>query len=66
MDTLAVYTKKGMSEKVYGNIMEGQKFPTVITDLEVVRNAVQIFKSNIKEVNSSRSDFERLAEVLRS
>ena len=66
MDTLAVYTKNVMSEKVYGNIMEGQKFPTVITDLEVVRNAVQIFKSNIIEVNSSRSDFERLAEVLRS
>lgn len=66
MDTLAVYTKNVMSEKVYNNIIEGEKFPTVITDLEVVRNAVQIFKSNIIEVNSSRSDFERLAEVLRS
>lgn len=66
MDTLAVYTKNVMSEKIYSNIIEGQKFPTIITDLEVVKNAIQIFKSNIIEVNTGKSDFERLAEVLRS
>ena len=66
MDTLAVYTKNVMSEKIYSNILDGQKFPTMITDLEVVKHAVEIFKSNTIEVNSSKNDFERLAEVLRS
>ena len=57
-----------MSEKIYSNIVEGQSFPTIITDLDVVRNAVQIFKANmIREAGSNKkSDFERLAEVLRS
>lgn len=68
MDNLAVYTKNVMSEKIYSNIVEGQSFPTIITDLDVVRNAVQIFKANmIREAGSNKkSDFERLAEVLRS
>ena len=68
MDNLAVYTKNVMSEKIYSNIVDGQKFPTIISDLDVVRNAIQIFKSNmIREAGSNKkSDFERLAEVLRS
>lgn len=68
MDNLAVYTKNVMSEKIYSNIVEGQKFPTIISDLDVVRNAIQIFKANmIREAGSNKkSDFERLAEVLRS
>ena len=66
MDTLAVYTKNVMSERIYSNIVDGQKFPTMITDLEVVRHAIEIFKSNMIKVNSSKNDFERLAEVLRS
>ena len=46
MDTLAVYTKNVMSEKIYNNIVDGKKFPTIITDLEVVKHAVEIFKNN--------------------
>ena len=50
------------------NIVDGKKFPTIITDLDVVRNAVEIFKSNMirSQGGSSKSDFERLAEVLRA
>ena len=68
MDNLAVYTKNVMSEKIYSNIVEGQSFPTIISDLDVVRDAVQIFKANmIREAGSNKkSDFEKLAEVLRS
>lgn len=68
MDNLAVYTKNVMSERVYSNIVDGKKFPTIITDLDVVRNAVEIFKSNMirSQGGSSKSDFERLAEVLRA
>ena len=68
MDNLAVYTKNVMSEKIYSNIVDGQKFPTIISDLDVVRNAIQIFKANmIRDAGSNKkSDFERLAEVLRS
>lgn len=67
MDTLAVYTKNVMSEKIYNNIVDGKKFPTIITDLEVVKHAVEIFKNNMISANSSsKNDFQRLAEVLRS
>ena len=66
MDTLAVYTKNVMSERIYSNIVEGKKFPTIITDLEVVKNAIQIFKNNTIDVDNSKNDFQRLAEVLRS
>ena len=65
MDTLALYTKNVMSEKVFDNILDGNDFPTVITDLEVVKQAVQIFKSNIIVSEDNRSDMQRLAEVLR-
>ena len=65
MDTLAVYTKNVMSEKIYKDIIDGSAFPTVITDLDVVRDAVQIFKSNMIK-NTGTSNLDRLAEVLRS
>lgn len=67
MDTMAMYTKNVMSEKIYNNLVNGVKFSTLITDMEVVRSAIEIFKQNMIEAGSStKSDFERLAEVLRS
>ena len=65
MDTLAMYTKNVMAEKIYKDIIDGSSFPTIITDLEVVKNAVQIFRANIIK-NTGTSNLDRLAEVLRS
>lgn len=50
MDTLALYTKNLMSEKIYKNILNGENITTVITDLDVVRKAVVIFRENMINV----------------
>ena len=66
MDTLALYVKNVMSEKVYEDIVNGNQFSNIITDLNVVKHAVQIFTDNMISSNSKKTDFERLAEVLRA
>lgn len=50
MDTLALYTKNLMSEDIYKNILNGDNITTIITDLDVVRKAVVIFKENMINV----------------
>lgn len=66
MDTLALYTKNVMSERVYDDITEGNSFSSVITDLNVVKMAVQIFTDNMIEKTKPKTDFEKIAEVLRA
>lgn len=64
MDTLALYTKNIMSEKLYDDILAGKNIPNQITDLDVVRRAVEIFRQNmIGEVKES-NDLQRLANLL--
>jgi len=65
MDTLAMYTKNVMAERIYNDVIEGNQFTDVITDINVVKQAVQIFRENMIKHDDSRSDFERLADVLR-
>ena len=66
MDTLAMYTKNVMAERIYQDVVDGNSFSDTITDMNVVKQAVQIFRENmIKSSGDTRSDFERLAEVLR-
>jgi len=66
MDTLALYTKNVMSERVFQNIVDGDKFPSTITDLDVVRRAVSIFKDNMIQVDDTRTDLQKLMEGLRA
>ena len=55
-----------MAERIYQDVVEGNSFSDTITDMNVVKQAVQIFRENmIKSSGDTRSDFERLAEVLR-
>ena len=55
-----------MSENVYDDIIVGNSFSSTITDLNVVKKAVSIFLDNsIDDVSDKKSDFEKLAEVLR-
>ena len=65
MDTLALYVKNVMSEKVYQDIIDGNTFSSIITDLNVVKMAIQIFTENTITNVSKKSDFEKLAEALR-
>ena len=65
MDTLAMYTKNVMAERIYHDMIDGNDIPEVITDVTVVKQAVQIFRENMIKSNDTRSEFERLAEVLR-
>lgn len=47
MDTLAMYTKNLMSEKIYSTVMSGKTISNIITDIEVVHKAIVIFKDNM-------------------
>ena len=66
MDTLALYTKNVMSERVYNDIVDGNNFSSTITDLNVVKTAAQIFTDNMIQSTKKKTDFEKLAEVLRA
>lgn len=46
MDTLAMYTKNLMSEKIYSTVMTGKTISNIITDIEIVHKAIVIFKDN--------------------
>lgn len=69
MDTLALYTKNIMSERLYDDIMSGKNIPNKINDLDVVRKAVGIFKQNmIGKVNEEgmNDNIKRIADLLRA
>lgn len=72
MDTLALYTKNIVSEMIYDRIQTGQDIGNKITDMDIVRKAVSIFKQNMvrepgfnSEDNQSQQ-FRRLIETLRN
>lgn len=67
MDTLAVYTKNIMSEKIYDDILEGKNVSNQINDLDDIRNAIEIFKQNmITGVENKESDLQRAFNMLRT
>jgi len=47
MDTLAMYTKNIMSERIYTNVVNNEKVDTVIRDINVIKHAVEMFKENM-------------------
>ena len=66
MDTLALYTKNIISERLYDDIIAGKQITNTISDLDIVRRAVDIFKGNtISASDREESGLERLAEILR-
>ena len=67
MDTLAMYTKNVISEKIYDNVLDGEIIPNKITDISYVKNAIEIFKDNMISVkNKPENDFERMVNLLRT
>jgi len=63
MNTLAMYTKNTMSDLSYDNVIKGKPQNNVITDLDIVRQAIDIFKQNIiKNVKHKNNLMENLLQ----
>lgn len=63
MNTLAMYTKNTMSDLSYDNVMNGIPQNNTITDLDIVRQAIDIFKQNIiKNVKPKSNLFDNLMQ----
>lgn len=56
MDTLAMYTKNIMSEKIYSYVMSNTKVDTIIRDMNVVKVAIQMFIENMITADSQPSN----------
>lgn len=54
MYSLSTYTKNIMAEKIYPDLIVGKKVSDVITDMEIVKQAIETFK----EVRGTRDDDE--------
>ena len=70
MDTLALFTKNIVSERIYESVQTGQKFSSTITDLDVVRRAISTFKEGmigkVNENGNTEDNLRRLFENLNS
>lgn len=68
MDTLALYTKNIISERLYDDIQNGHNITNKVTDLNIVRQAVEIFKQNmITNVEDNGQDnIRRMMDLLRT
>ena len=70
MDTLALFTKNIVSERIYESVQTGQKFSSTITDMDVVRSAVTIFREGmigkVNESGNTEDNLRRLFENLQS
>ena len=67
MDTLALYTKNVISERIYNDVIEGKQIPNRIADLDIVKTAIEIFKQNsIKYNRPNPTDLERVVNLLRN
>ena len=65
MDTLAMYTKNIVSENIYESVLRKEKIPDKITDLNIVKKAVAIFKQNSIGNVRERNDVDRVMDILR-
>jgi len=52
MDTLADHTDAVNSAEIYENILIGRNFPDKITNLDIVRKAVSLFKQNMIKIEN--------------
>lgn len=67
MDTLSDHTDAVISSEIYENILIGKSFSDKITNLDVVRKAIALFKQNmIKIENRNHDDQESLRNLLQN
>jgi len=68
MYTLATYTKNIFSEKCYQEMIDGKKITNEIKDIEIVKQAIQVFENMNKDRKKEEnlSDLERMLEQLQN
>ena len=64
MNTLAMYTKNTMADSSYDNVLNGKPQDNVVSDLNIVKKSIEIFKQNmIKGVKDKTSIEDLLSRV---
>ena len=69
MDTLALYTKNIISERIFDDILGNDNFTNVITDLNIIKEAIEIFRNNMlntKKDSVNNDDISRVFDLLRN
>ena len=64
MDTLAMYTKNIMSERIYSNVINNEKVDSVIRDINVIKNAVDMFKENMLTFEDKKQNTNNIFDLL--
>jgi SpoVK/Ycf46/Vps4 family AAA+-type ATPase len=65
MNTLAMYTKNTMADTSYDNIMSGKPQDNVVSDINIVKKSIDIFKQNMIKGVKEKSSFEDLINRVR-
>jgi hypothetical protein len=68
MDKLAIFTKRVNSENTYDLFISGRTVSNVITDFNIIKRAVDLYKENMIDIsninNNNNDNFRRLFENL--
>lgn len=65
MNTLAMYTKNTMADTSYENILQGKEQDNVVSDLDIVRKSISIFKDNMIKNVKTKTSFEDILNKVR-
>tara|TARA_Y100000310_G_scaffold333150_1_gene410094 strand:+ start:22 stop:1041 length:1020 start_codon:yes stop_codon:yes gene_type:complete len=65
MNTLAMYTKNTMADTSYDNIMSGKPQDNVVSDINIVKKSIDIFKQNMIKGVKERTSIEDLISRVR-
>ena len=65
MNTLAMYTKNTMADSSYDNVLSGKPQDNVVSDLNIVKKSIEIFKQNMIKGVKEKSSFEDLLSRVR-
>jgi DNA polymerase III delta prime subunit len=67
MNTLAMYTKNVLADSSYENVLKGLPQDNVVSDLDVVRKSIEIFRENIiKDVQERSTTLDDLLHRVRA
>ena len=65
MNTLAMYTKNTMADTSYDNIMSGKPQDNVVSDINIVKKSIDIFKQNMIKGVKDKTSIEDLISRVR-
>ena len=65
MNTLAMYTKNTMADTSYENIIKGKPQDNVVSDINIVKKSIDIFKENMIKGVKEKTSIEDLISRVR-